>query len=117
MKNALMVIFPYSYEGTWVFDDPAAGLVREPFVCGIPEMIELLVADISTAESGFKLLFSGQPFPGFQFELTRLREEIGGHWYSLAREQEGWLCPALFKYFDEAPENLYVKAEPKTVKG
>ena len=23
-----------------------------------------------------------------------------------------WLCPALFKYFDDAPESLYIKAEP-----
>jgi hypothetical protein len=26
---------------------------------------------------------------------------------------EGWLCPALFRYFDEAPEEIYVKAEAK----
>jgi len=25
---------------------------------------------------------------------------------------EGWLCPALFRYFETAPESLYVKAEP-----
>jgi hypothetical protein len=25
---------------------------------------------------------------------------------------EGWLCPALFKYFEAAPKDLYVKAEP-----
>ena len=24
---------------------------------------------------------------------------------------EGWICPALFKYYDKAPTNLYVKAE------
>ena len=113
MKNVLMVIFPYSYEGTWVFDDPSTDLVREPFVCGIPEMIELLVAEIDNAEAGFKLLFAASPFPGYQFELTRLREEMGGYWYRLAGERDGWLCPALFKYFDEAPNHLYVKAEKK----
>jgi hypothetical protein len=26
--------------------------------------------------------------------------------------REGWLCPALFKYFDEAPDKLYARAEP-----
>jgi len=26
---------------------------------------------------------------------------------------EGWLCPALFRYFDKAPPELYVKAEAK----
>jgi hypothetical protein len=27
---------------------------------------------------------------------------------------EGWLCPALFKYFAEAPQELYAQFEPKT---
>jgi hypothetical protein len=31
--NSLMVIFPYKYEGCWVFDDPAAGLIKEPWLC------------------------------------------------------------------------------------
>ena len=43
MDNALMVIFPYQYEGTWVFDDSAVDLVKEPFVFGVPEMIDELV--------------------------------------------------------------------------
>ena len=30
--NTIGVIAPYKYEGMWVFDDPAVGLVREPFV-------------------------------------------------------------------------------------
>ena len=30
--NVLFVIAPYKYEGMWVFDDPAAGLSREPFI-------------------------------------------------------------------------------------
>ena len=32
--NSLMVISPYYDNGTWVFDDPRVGLVREPFVAG-----------------------------------------------------------------------------------
>jgi len=27
---------------------------------------------------------------------------------------EGWLCPALFKYFEKAPKEIYVKAEAAT---
>ena len=42
--NAIMVISPYWDNGTWVFDDDRAGLVREPFVSGAPEMIDVLVA-------------------------------------------------------------------------
>jgi hypothetical protein len=28
------------------------------------------------------------------------------------KEAKGWLCPALFRYFETAPESLFVKAEP-----
>ena len=56
--NSLMVISPYYDNGTWVFDDPRVGLVREPFVAGVPEMIDVLVADVPNAKDGFRLLFS-----------------------------------------------------------
>ena len=113
MANALMVIKPYWHSGTWVFDDDAVGLVREPFVAGVPEMIDHLVRAIPNARAGFRLLFSGAPFPGYQASFTRVREgEFGGTWYrSDEPPMEGWLCPALFKYFEEAPPIIYVKAE------
>ena len=39
---------------------------------------------------------------------------MGGNWYaSDDPPMEGWLCPALFRYFDKAPAELYVKAEAK----
>jgi len=69
-SNALMVIAPYKYAGTWVIDDPAVGLNREPFVSGIPEMIDEMVKDIPDADKGFRLLFSTQPFPGHTQKLT-----------------------------------------------
>ena len=112
MGNILMVITPYWYQGTWVFDDESVGLSREPFVAGVPEIIDDLVKDIPNARSGFRLLFSSAPFPGYQIELTRAKEEYGGHWYTLkGQSAEGWLCPALFNYFETAPETIYVKAE------
>lgn len=111
MDNAMMVIFPYMYEGVWVFDDPAVDLVQEPFVFGIPDMIDGAVGEIPDAEKGFKLLFSKNPFPGYQRKLTWLREEHGGNWYTSNGEDEGWLCPALFKYFSQAPKEIYAKAE------
>ncbi len=116
MPNQILVIAPYWLDsvGTWVFDDEAVDLVQEPFVSGIPEMIDELVADIPNAKNGFRLLFSVDPFPGYQRKLTRLREELGGWWYKSDEPTgEGWLCPALFRYFDEAPAEIYVKAEAK----
>jgi len=112
MSNAMMVIFPYRYQHSWVFDDESVGLVREPFVSGIPKMIDSLVQDITNAGKGFKLLFSQNPFPGYQAELVWEREEYGGNWYRWqANNLQGWLCPALFKYFSEAPPQIYCKAE------
>ena len=46
MANVLVVIEPYWYQDTWVFDDESVGLDKEPFVQGIPEMIDYLVKDI-----------------------------------------------------------------------
>ncbi|MGI2905462.1 DUF6717 family protein [Tolypothrix sp. VBCCA 56010] len=112
MTNSMMVIFPYRHNSTWVFDDERVGLVHEPFVSGVPEMIDILVQDIPNVDQGFKLLFSANPFPGYQAELTWLKEEYNGHWYCWTQtNMEGWLCPALFKYFIEAPKKIYCKAE------
>lgn len=114
-RNALMVIAPYKFSGMWVFDDPAVGLTREPFVSGIDTMIDRLVASIPNADRGFRLVFSARPFPGHNVKLEWRREESGGNWYYCPEyNMEGWLCPALFRYFDQAPPELYGKAEPKS---
>src|SRR5947209_6525927 len=100
--NALNLIIPYRYDGMWVFDDPRVQLNKEPFVSGADTMIDFLTANIPNAESGFRLLFSQTAFPGFAYKLEWLREEHGGNWYfSPDFKVEGWLCPALFKYFDQ----------------
>jgi hypothetical protein len=110
--NALHVIVPYRWEGTWAFDDERVGLSKEPFVCGIPGMIDRVVGEIPNAEAGFRLLFSASPFPGCTRKLTWLREEYEGSWYrSEELGAEGWLCPALLKYSEQAPAELYAKAE------
>jgi hypothetical protein len=117
MANILMVIEPYWYQGTWVFDDESKGLDKEPFVQGVPEIIDDLVKDIPNARNGFRLLFSSLPFSSYQIELTRVKEEYGGYWYKVKdKSVEGWLCPALFRYFETAPEAIYAKAEPSRIR-
>ena len=112
--NSLFVIVPYKYEGMWVFDDPQVGLVREPFIAGIDTMIDRLVAKIPDAERGFRAIFSAAPFPGHTERLDWRREESDGNWYYNDRfKMEGWLCPALFKYFAVAPKTIYVQVEPR----
>ena len=113
--NTIIVIHPYKHEGLWVFDDEKVGLVQEPFVSGADTIIETMVTDIPNAESGFTLLFSASPFPEYQAIFEWRREEMDGNWYySSDLDAEGWLCPALFKYFDSAPEKIYAQFKQKT---
>ena len=104
--NAINVIAPYKHLGMWVFDDARVGLSQEPFVAGADAMIDRVVADIPNADQGFTLIFAATPFPGHQYRLNWVRaDEDGGNWYRSADlDMEGWLCPALFRYFDQAPK-------------
>jgi hypothetical protein len=82
-------------------------LAQEPFVSGADTMIDRVVADIT-------LTFSTTPFPGYQYRLAWRREEGGGNWYySDQLDLEGWLCPALLRYFSEAPKELYVQTKAR----
>lgn len=114
MANSIHVIAPYKYEGTWVFDDARVGLIREAFVSGADLILDRLTAPIPDAENGFRLLFSATPFPGYALKVEWVREEYDGNWYRAAEfELEGWLCPALYLYYEQAPKEIYIKAEPK----
>jgi hypothetical protein len=113
--NSILVIHPYKSEGTWVFDDSRVGLVREPFVSGADTILDRMVEGIVDAKRGVTLLFSARPFPGSQFEFVWRREELEGNWYfSPQFAMEGCLCPALFKYFDSAPERIFAQVKPKS---
>ena len=109
-ENSILCITPYDHKGQWVFDDPEVGLVREPFVSGADVIIDKMVEQLDNPAEGFTLLFSTEPFPGFELELDWVRPELGGNWYvSNSLGMEGWLCPALFKYFDSAPPKIYAQ--------
>jgi hypothetical protein len=116
MANQINFICPYKYQGMWVFDDERVGLDREPFVAGADTLIDraLEMKKLMNPERGFRLIFSAGEFPGFDVKFDWLREGEGGNWYwSEKFQMEGWLCPALLKYFDNAPKNLYARFENK----
>jgi hypothetical protein len=72
-------------------------------------MINRAVADIPHADRGFSLIFSASPFPGHQF-LEWRRSGGDGNWYCAPQfDLEGRLRRALFRYFDEAPKELFVE--------
>ncbi len=112
--NAINVIAPYKYLDMWVFDDSRVGLIQEPFVSGADTIIDRVVADIPNAEKGFTMIFSASPFHGHQMRLEWRRGDRSGNWYySRDLDMEGWLCPALFKYFDDAPKEIYVQVKSR----
>jgi len=111
--NAIMTLFPYKLNGVWVFDDETTGLSREAFVCGMTEIIDRLVEENlkTNADDGFVLHFSKEPFPEYNYKLVWTHAEYNGNWYICENNNmEGWLCPALFKYYDDAPKEIYVQA-------
>ena len=108
--NAVSVIFPYRLEGVWVFDDAAAGLVREPFISGTDNILDVLTEHIPEAANGLKIIFSARPLPGFPGYSARFvwtRAEYGGNWY---RWQSG-------KWKDGCvrPSSSISKAHPKKI--
>ena len=112
MKNSIFVIKPYKWEGTWVFDDPVVGLVREPFVGGADTMIDVATTYIPDAANGFIAVFSSSYFPDSEIVLKWVRLDGTGNVYRWTeREMEGWFCPALLKYFEEAPARLYIQVK------
>ena len=118
-SNSILTIFPYKHLGTWVFDDARVGLDKEALVCGIPEILEKAIADagmaLRRAERGCSLVFSSNPFPDATVVLSRIEggdkhnQTQAGNWYESQDGLQGWLCPALFCYFSEAPEKLYCR--------
>ncbi len=131
MTNSITAIYPYQIGTLWVFDDPAVDLREEAFVAGIDKIMDLMTAHIPNAKDGFRLLFSANPFPGANVVMEHIEKDRQTHWpatkwmkktfipviqrgdwYRHAETgMEGWLCPALLKYFDNAPTHIYVKLE------
>lgn len=109
-----MVINPYKDRvlEQWVFDAPNLGLIKEPFVCGADELLVKMAnnQNVEHPESGFKVLFSDNPFPNYQFELQFHRPEHTGVWYKCPKldDAKGWLCPATKLFFNGFPTNIYV---------
>ena len=128
--NQISVILPYRHEGGWAFDDDATELFREPFIAGADIAIDKIVDQLGIKGDKIKMIFSAGEFPGYDIKLEHDTSDIdlGGDFYRIKQfdrddgynnEEEGymngdfvcWLCPALLKYFNSAPKEIYVKVE------
>ena len=110
----------YRHNGCWVFDDENFGLVAEAFVLGISEILtDMIVKKFgeNLYDKGCYVTFAGRDFPQYDGMITRDKnpdgtwnEDMGGNWYHHEESGiTGWLCPALFHYFEGAPTSIYAK--------
>lgn len=117
--NSLFTIHPYDSQGTLVFDDPNVGLVREALVGGTDKILKTLATHAGANPDKFTLIFSSIPFPDHQASAVwnGKGDQDFGDWYSVVvpgviTEAMGWLCPALLKYFPDAPNVIYFQIKP-----
>jgi hypothetical protein len=113
----------------WVFDDILTDLTAEALVSGTDTLINYMVNEspfaIPDAQCGFKLTFSDKFFEGcqvvgnwFKTDIDDIGMNITGNWYNWNLVDQdipninGWLCPALFLYFKEAPNQLFAQVQP-----
>lgn len=103
----------------WVFNDPSKGLINEGLVSGTDAILDKIASQFPDGEKGFDLTFGDEPFNGHQLVFNWVKsgtgegfaEGVEGNWYTQKETGfNGWLCPALFKYFPSAPKHIYVKA-------
>jgi hypothetical protein len=119
-ENSLFIIYPYIHMDEWVFDDPSRNLDKEPFVAGADTLLDIISGrDTDDNVTSCKLFFSSGRFPSaeYRIELLGPDEYNSGNYYAFTPLDGGeqimklWLCPALFKYFEEAPKEIYVAAK------
>lgn len=110
IANAIKTILAYKWNGLWVFDEESVGLVKEPFVAGADTLLDR----ISDGHQSIVLIFSDIEFPDYHFSTVLVdTAPSGSNYYCPELDHNLWLCPALFKFFPEAPQTIYVKAIPQ----
>tara|TARA_R110001606_G_C15239150_1_gene636009 strand:+ start:185 stop:553 length:369 start_codon:yes stop_codon:yes gene_type:complete len=116
--NSINSIHSYIHNGMWVFDDESRELDKEPFVEGADLLLDVMsgrVNDKSIETCSF--YFGATPIPNQDVELVKSGEDgYDGTYYkvnfpelNLTDEGPIWLCPALLKFFETPPENIYVR--------
>ena len=116
--NKMMGISVYWVDdvGLWAFDDKKHDLKKELFLQDMTNIIsDAIMTYLQKDVDRFRIMFSANEFPGAHSVLTFNREENNGAWYEYQKDDgeiiEGWLCPALYHYFDKTPEKIYFRVE------
>lgn len=121
MANSLYSLHAYFKNGLWMFDDKSRDIKEEPFVAGADTMFDLMSGrciDETIQECG--IVFGSTPIPNYDIKVKLDRPDgFDGHYYNVVKFDkypsvegfEFWLCPALLAFFNDAPEEIYVKVQ------
>ena len=106
----VFVIHAYKKGDLWYFTDEDRKIIAEPFLSDASAIINTLADQVDPGAVDCVIEFSGTSFCEETTELSRKSLECGGVWYeSKTLNMKGWLCPVFYKYFESAPDKLYVK--------
>ena len=128
-NNNVSTIHPYVYHGQWVFDDESRSLDKEAFVSGADGIMDMLYLAAHGAEAAFipdeaqfSLRFSDTPFEGHKYQFDWVEDNgmvyDDDQWNNYSEKTtgiSGWLCPALLRFFPDAPSHIYVEPLPYIV--
>jgi hypothetical protein len=132
-KLGVHCIEPYKKNGRWVFkrsgkiyDMAPAGItdaMLSPLIFGVDRLIQTSAKakNISNPELGFLLLFSSQYFPNADVKFVMDEPKFDGWVYKIEEVnykgvmpgQAAWVCGYMLDYFEQPPNLIYVKIEPK----
>ena len=121
MANSLFTLHAYRKHNSWMFDDEGRDIQQEPFVAGADVVFDYMSGFVSDdTKDTCDIVFASTPFPDHDVHVKLNRPDgYDGHYYNVEKFKqypqgvgfEFWLCPALLAFFDEAPDNIYVKVQ------
>lgn len=104
--NAIFTIFPYKHNGQWMFDDKERDVLREAFVAGADDLLDLICQGAEKCTA----IFSAGKFPDAMFTLRLIeKDDYGSTYYCEELSHDLWLCPCLWVYINPSPETIYLK--------
>lgn len=113
-KNAVKFIQLYKKGSTWGFDEPALGLIFEPFILGASELLEYMIQNLETLENKEtpQIVFA-ENLPDYDYKVY-IKEDLGtSAWYTYTNKEgevmDFYLCPCLTLYFSIPPSTICVK--------
>lgn len=108
----------------WFFDDETLGITAEAFVDGADQLLTDIVKSLGIAREHddiYRIAFEFSPDPLPQAIVLNLTNEISSYGegytvYAVGKTPSNvkvttsrvGLCPTMFKYFNSAPERIYI---------